>query len=177
MSIVLALAGYSGAVNSKITRQTTDKELREGKSEGVVITSPGTIQLGRAAKVLANEFEKVWSVNSIVVSGGTTYIGTSPNGAVYQYRLGTLTKLYSADANAPVPARKHKRPATPAPVAIPDQRCSSCQSSIKRPAPARAALGWGVSTFAPFHPQAPGGIISASPSSGAPERACSPSPN
>ena len=106
MALVLALAGYSGAVNSKITRQTTDKELREGKSEGVVITSPGTIQLGRAAKVLANEFEGVWSVNSIVVSGGTTYIGTSPNGAVYQYRLGTLTKLYSADANAPAPARK-----------------------------------------------------------------------
>jgi outer membrane protein assembly factor BamB len=106
VSMVLALAGQSGAVNSKITRQTTDKELREGKSEGVVITSPGTIQLGRSAKVLSNEFEGVWSVNSIVVSGGTTYIGTSPNGAVYQYRLGTLTKLYSADANAPAPTRK-----------------------------------------------------------------------
>jgi outer membrane protein assembly factor BamB len=98
---ILALAGLSGAVTSKITRQTTDKELREGKSEGVVVMSPGTIQLGRAAKVLAGEFEGVWSVNSVVVSGGTAYIGTSPNGAVYQYRLGTLTKLYATDPNAP----------------------------------------------------------------------------
>ncbi len=104
--LVLALAGHSGAINSKITRQTTDKELREGKTDGVVITSPGTIQLGRAAKVLSDEFDGVWSVNSVVVSGGTTYIGTSPNGAIYQYRLGTLTKLYSVDANTPAPTRR-----------------------------------------------------------------------
>jgi hypothetical protein len=100
-SIVLAWAGHSGAVTSKITRQTSDKDLREGKTDGVVITSPGTILLGRAAKVLSSEFEGVWSVNSIIVNGSTVYIGTSPNGGVYQYRLGALTKLYSADVNAP----------------------------------------------------------------------------
>ncbi len=105
-ALALVLAGPSGAVTSKIIRQTTDKELREGKSNGVVVMSPGTIQLGRAAKVLADEFEGVWSVNSVVVNSGTAYIGTSPNGGVYQYRLGTLTKLYSADTNTPAPARK-----------------------------------------------------------------------
>ena len=45
------------AITSKITRQSTSKELLQGKTDGVVVTSRGTIQLGRAAKVLASEFE------------------------------------------------------------------------------------------------------------------------
>jgi outer membrane protein assembly factor BamB len=100
-AIVLALTVTcpSEAVTSKITRQTTDKEFRNGKTEDVVVVSPGTIQLGRASKVLSSEFKGVWSVNSIVVSGGTVYIGTSPNGSIYQYRLGALTKIYPADSN------------------------------------------------------------------------------
>jgi outer membrane protein assembly factor BamB len=111
VSIALTFVGRGGAITSKITRQTTDKVLREGKSDGVVVMSPGMIQLGRAAKVLAGEFEGVWSVNSVVVSGGTAYIGTSPNGGVYQYRLGTLTKLYSTDANAPAKTQPADTPA------------------------------------------------------------------
>ena len=65
-----------------------------------MVTSRGTIQLGRAAKVLATELDDVWSVNSIVVSGGTVYIGTSPNGSIYRYRLGALTKIYPTDGSA-----------------------------------------------------------------------------
>ncbi len=96
-SIVSLAAGSSQAVTSKITRQSSKKELIEGKTESVVVSSRGTIQLGRGAKVLADEFEDVWSVNSIVVSGGTIYIGTSPNGSIYKYRLGTLTKIYPVE--------------------------------------------------------------------------------
>jgi outer membrane protein assembly factor BamB len=93
-------ADPSQAVTSKITRQSSHKELAAGKTESVVINSRGAIQLGRGAKVLADGFADVWSVNSIVVSGGTIYLGTSPNGSIYQYRLGTLTKIYPAEGNA-----------------------------------------------------------------------------
>ncbi len=82
------------AVSSKITRQATSADLLKGQTKDVVIGSRGTIQLGRAAEVLVEEFEDVWSLNSIVVSGGTVYIGTSPNGGIYKYSLGKLTKIY-----------------------------------------------------------------------------------
>jgi len=93
------LACPTGAVTSKIARQSSSKELLEGKTDGVVVSSRGTIQLGRAAKVLATAFDDVWSANSIVVSGGTVYIGTSPNGSIYKYRLGALTKIYPVEGD------------------------------------------------------------------------------
>ena len=67
MLIVALSASLGEAVTSKVTRQSSSKDLLAGESDGVVVTSRGTIQLGRAAKVLAAEFEDVWSVNSIVV--------------------------------------------------------------------------------------------------------------
>jgi len=69
----------------------------KGQTEEVVISSRGTIQLGRAAETPVEEFEDfgdVWSINSIVVSGGTVYFGTSPNGGIYKYSLNKLTKIY-----------------------------------------------------------------------------------
>ena len=96
------MVGPTGAVTSKITRQATGKQLLEGKTENVVISSRGTIQLGRAAKVLASNFDDVWSVNSIVASGGTVYIGTSPNGSIYKYRLGAVTKIYPTEGQSPI---------------------------------------------------------------------------
>jgi hypothetical protein len=73
--------------------------LLKGQAEDVVVSSRGTIELGRAAEVLIKEFEgfkDVWSVNTIVVSGGTVYFGTSPNGGIYKYSLNKLTKIYPA---------------------------------------------------------------------------------
>jgi hypothetical protein len=98
--MVVLLAGPVGAVTSKITRQSSSKDLLQGKTEGVVVSSRGTLQLGRASKSLAADFDDVWSVNSIVVSGGTIYIGTSPNGSIYKYRLGALTKIYPIKGDA-----------------------------------------------------------------------------
>ena len=92
--LVVLSASIGQAVTSKVTRQSSSKDLLAGESDGVVVTSRGTIQLGRAAKVLSSDFDEVWSVNSIVVSGGTIFIGTSPNGHVYKYSLGKLTKIY-----------------------------------------------------------------------------------
>ncbi|MCU0913747.1 MAG: hypothetical protein MUC88_04180 [Planctomycetes bacterium] len=101
VALFVALSAPGGqAVTSKVTRHSTSKDLLAGQSDGVVVTSRGAIQLGRAAKVLASEFENVWAVNSIVVSGGTIFVGTSPNGHVYKYSLGKLTKIFPPEAEA-----------------------------------------------------------------------------
>ena len=88
------------AVSSKITRHKSSADLLKGKAEKLVIGSRGTIQLGRAAETPVEEFEDfedVWSINSIVVSGGTVYFGTSPNGGIYKYSLNKLSKIYPLD--------------------------------------------------------------------------------
>ncbi len=95
------------AVTSEVTRHTTSEDLLKGQTKDVVVGSEGTVQLGRAAEVIAEKFEELcrtanakkstsepWSINSIVVSGGTVYLGTSPNGGIYRYSLGKLTKIY-----------------------------------------------------------------------------------
>jgi hypothetical protein len=88
------------AVNSKIIRHKTGTDLLKGKAEGLVISSRGTIQLGRAGETPVDkfeDFEDVWSINSIVVSGGAVYFGTSPNGGIYKYSLNELSKIYPLD--------------------------------------------------------------------------------
>jgi hypothetical protein len=116
---LLILSSACFAVNSKVTRHTSSADLQKGQVEKVVIGSRGTIQLGRAAKPLiypmrydktlshgVKEFEgfdDVWSINCIVVSGGTVYFGTSPNGGIYKYSLNKLTKLYPQDGDRASP--------------------------------------------------------------------------
>ena len=82
------------AVSSKIARHSSSADLLKGETRDIVIGSKGTLQLGRAWETPIEEFEDVWSINSIVVSGGTVFVGTSPNGGIYKYSLGKLTKLY-----------------------------------------------------------------------------------
>ncbi len=88
------------AVSSKITRHKSSADFLKGKAEKLVIGSRGTIQLGRAAETPVEEFEDfedVWSINSIVISGGAVYFGTSPNGGIYKYSLNKLSKIYPLD--------------------------------------------------------------------------------
>ena len=95
--LCLFLSSTCFAVSSKVTRHTSSSDLLKGRIEKVVIGSRGTIQLGRSAESLIKEFKSfadVWSINSIVVSGGTVYFGTSPNGGIYKYNLNKLTKIY-----------------------------------------------------------------------------------
>jgi hypothetical protein len=103
--LVFSIVSVCPAVTTKITRQTNSADLLKGTTENVIISSRGTITLGRSAEVLLNKFEgftDVWSINSMVVSGGTLYFGTSPNGGIYKYNLGTLTRIYpQADSNQP----------------------------------------------------------------------------
>ena len=82
------------AVTSKITRHSSSADFLSGQTKNIVVDSQGTVQLGRSADTLVEEFENVWSINSIVISGGTVFVGTSPNGGIYKYSLGKLTKIY-----------------------------------------------------------------------------------
>lgn len=94
----LVLSSVCQAVNSRITRQSTSADLLKGETENLVIGSRGTIQLGRSAEVLVDDFENVWSINCIVASGGAIYAGTSPNGGIYEYSLNKLTKIYPIES-------------------------------------------------------------------------------
>ena len=86
------------AVTSNVTRHSTNVDLLKGKTVDVVVGSKGILQLGRAAETLVEDFEDVWSINSVVVSGGAVFLGTSPNGGIYKYSLGKLTKIYPAQS-------------------------------------------------------------------------------
>lgn len=97
------------AVNSKITRHSSGAELLKGKVEDVVVSSKGTIQLGRSAEVLVSEFEDInepWSINCIVATGPAIYFGTSPNGGIYKYSLGKLERIYPAEGDNRPQAQK-----------------------------------------------------------------------
>ena len=107
--LCLFLSSSSFAVTSKVIRHNSSVELMKGRTENVVISSRGTIQLGLAAESTICDFKlpnadlvnknanDVWSINCIVVSGGTVYFGTSPNGGIYKYSLNKLTKIYPLD--------------------------------------------------------------------------------
>ncbi len=97
--IWLVLAGTAFGVSSNIVRQSSSAELLKGESDKVIIGSRGTIQLARAAEVLVDKFEDVWSMNCVVVTGGTVYVGTSPNGGIYKYSLGKLEKIYPTESS------------------------------------------------------------------------------
>ena len=85
-------------VTSKVTRHGAMQDFLKGEANDVVIGSRGTIQLGQRVDVLVKQFDDVWSINSIVVSSGVVYVGTSPNGGVYSFGTGGLKKIYSAGA-------------------------------------------------------------------------------
>jgi len=86
------------AVTSKITRHSSSVDFLKGEIKDIVVSSEGTLQLSRAAETVVKSFEEVWSINSIVVSGETVFVGTSPNGGIYKYSLGKLTKIYPTDS-------------------------------------------------------------------------------
>ncbi|MHC4389154.1 MAG: hypothetical protein ACYSX1_11160, partial [Planctomycetota bacterium] len=86
------------AVTSKITRHSSSTDLLNGKVKDIVIGSQGTLQLGRAWQTPVEEFEDVWSINSIIVNGEAVFIGTSPNGGIFRYSFGRLTKIYPAES-------------------------------------------------------------------------------
>ena len=93
----LVCSSLCHAISSKVVRHSSSSDLLKGKVKNTVISSRGTIQLGRSAEAMKGDFEEfanVWSINSIVANGKTIYFGTSPNGGIYKYASGRLTKIY-----------------------------------------------------------------------------------
>ena len=112
-AVLMTVVCRGWAVTSKITRQASSADLLKGQTKDVIIGSRGTIELGRAADVLVAQFEDAWSINSIIVSGGTVYMGTSPNGSIYKYSLGKLTKIYPPEGDSSLEEdRKEKTEST-----------------------------------------------------------------
>jgi len=104
--LCLFVGSVCPAVSSKVTRHRSSSDLSKGEVKRVIIGSRGTLQLGRAAESVIKEFKDfadVWSVNSIVLTGGTIYFGTSPNGGIYKYSLNKVTKIYPPQTNAGEP--------------------------------------------------------------------------
>jgi len=100
-AVVLAAAGgQAWAVTSRIVRHRERADLLKGRTDGVVVGSRGTLELGPATDVLVDAFADVWSINCLWVSGDTVYVGTSPNGGVYEYRAGRLRRVYPASDSA-----------------------------------------------------------------------------
>ncbi|MFA7485156.1 MAG: hypothetical protein WCZ89_03930, partial [Phycisphaerae bacterium] len=96
ITITAVLSCPVWAVTSKITRHRSSVDFEKGKTENIIISSRGTLQLAQASRILAEDFENVWSISSIVSTGGKIYIGTSPNGGVYEYKQEKLNEIYSA---------------------------------------------------------------------------------
>ena len=121
--LILIVNSYSHAVTSKITRHSSSSDLIKGKTENTIISSRGTIQLGLGTEKTItrfNDFADAWSINSIVVRGGTIYFGTSPNGSIYKYNLNKLTKMYPLE-KADNSKKEAEKPESEATVKIEEQ--------------------------------------------------------
>jgi len=99
MLIVLSICISASAVTSKVVRHSSFSELAQGRIDDVVVSSIGTVELGLASEQLAGEFEGVWSINCILVSGDVIWFGTSPNGGIYRYSQGELEKVYPVESD------------------------------------------------------------------------------
>jgi streptogramin lyase len=106
--LLLSIASVTSAVTSKVTYQNTAEELHKGKAENIIISSKGTLKLGRGWERLTQDFNDVWSINCISASGGKIYIGTSPNGGIYRYSLGKTEQIYSAMNNNSKPREQQQ---------------------------------------------------------------------
>jgi len=92
--ISLFLIGNGFSVTSNIVKHSSSDDFLKGKTEDVVISSRGTLELALNSKIIAGSLEDAWSVNQIVVTGSDIYLGTSPNGGIYRYSLNKLEKIY-----------------------------------------------------------------------------------
>ena len=108
-TLLLIKAGVGLAVSSQIIRHSNSTDLLKGETKDVIVSSKGTIQIGRAAEILLKDFVDVWSINSVVVSGGTVFVGTSPNGGIFKCSIGKLTKIYPPESEKGKTLKKNKR--------------------------------------------------------------------
>ncbi len=110
LCFLISLLPYScSAVTSKIARHLTFDDFSAGKTDNTVISSRGTITLAARTQTLADDFDNVWTINSIACKNdGTVYIGTSPNGKIFEYKNGKTVCIYPPhQQKKDGPARTH----------------------------------------------------------------------
>ncbi|MFA6186603.1 MAG: hypothetical protein WC770_05250 [Phycisphaerae bacterium] len=113
--IIVFFAVHCSAVTSKIVRQKTIDDFSEGKTFNTVINSHGNITLASATETLARDFNDTWLINSIVKDkSGAIYIGTSPNGKIFEYKNGRTTLIYPAEEKSKKSAEPNDKKLSPA---------------------------------------------------------------
>jgi hypothetical protein len=111
-AIIFLAAGVCWAVTSKTVKHKTLEDFQNGKTENTIISSRGAISLSSATQLIANDFNDVWTINSVVCKNeNTIFIGTSPNGKIFKYDSGKVVCIYpqqtSVEPNAAAKARTH----------------------------------------------------------------------
>ena len=110
--LILVIVSVSPAVTSKIVHHKNAGDIAAGETDNVIISSKPSIQLGREAEELAGDFNDAWVINTIVgAEDGTIYLGTSPNGSIFKYKSGKLTKIYPPDVENSKQAAEVNEPA------------------------------------------------------------------
>jgi WD40 repeat protein len=113
--IIAFLTAGCPAVTSKIVRQKTIDDFSAGKTFNTVINSRGNITLASATEMLARDFNDTWLINSIVKNrAGAIYIGTSPNGKIFEYKDGKTTLIYPVEEKPKKSAEPNDKKTTPA---------------------------------------------------------------
>ncbi len=131
VTFLAAFCGILQAVSSNMTEFSAAEEFSKGETDAVVIDSSGKIMLNRESSVLAEEFDDVWTINSIAVIGKQTFIGTSPNGAIYKVSGDKREKIYSGkppkkeDAAKKEPKNKPDKNGKPVPPQITEPQFSN----------------------------------------------------
>ncbi|MBI3268688.1 MAG: hypothetical protein HYZ53_06680 [Planctomycetes bacterium] len=79
---VLALASTAFAVRTRLWEVTNEAEFSRGELENAVVTSAGSVHLGRKLTEIKSEEKGFWS--SAVGQDGTLYLGGGDNGKVFR---------------------------------------------------------------------------------------------
>lgn len=96
-ALLLINTNYASAVTSKVIRHSSLADFSSDKSDtqSTIINSDGVISLAYQTDCLAEDINSIWSINTAIINPyGTIYLGTSPNGEIYQFD-GKLKKIYS----------------------------------------------------------------------------------
>jgi len=95
--VLVCICVSTQAVTSQVVRHREVGDFSPGQTESIVVGSRGTLQLGFDSTEVVEELSQAWSVNAIVVNAGAVFMGTSPNGCIYKYSLGQLSRIYPAE--------------------------------------------------------------------------------
>ena len=125
--LIISISSYVNAVTSNMTEFTSGSDFAKGDPNGVVIDSSGKITLNRDYKIIAEKFDNLWTINSIIEIGENIFIGTSPDGAILKISGTDKEKIYSGNVSKEKEASTQTKESNQ----IPEEKCekSATESS------------------------------------------------